>query len=401
MPSRIKMLLKSSIVVGFLLVVSRGLCSDHRPSVDTGVRDTSDYIRGKVVDSVTNESIPFVVITLITEDSAKLTIVSNQKGEFSSRLNKPISKVRISAIGYQNITRYVRPGKDTLFHLVLAGDQLPNVVVTGKAKKKRDAGWIIKKVNRQFDLNYGDFSFDQKFKIHAAAYNYDTIKNKMIEQYDLHFDNDIKSGKLKSWSKDTAVYDAVFFNSIGTPELIEGDIVPNMDIIRKGLTINKKQSESFDFRLQAHYQDKNNGSVYLVSFKPYKKYPGYLGGRTLADLEHGFLKGEILIREDDFAIVSIRYVFEKKVEIFNRSLELSLLNPNWKANQLSRLISSTVVYNYEYSYAKDTSTGKYFVETIKTNCYQTGYQVEHHQNVQLHYQFDFTSLDVQPGLKPF
>ncbi len=166
-------------------------------------------------------------------------------------------------------------------------------------------------------------------------------------------------------------------------------------MLRRGLMINEKQIKNFDLKILAHYQDEKNGSVYLVSFKPHNVYTGFMGGHTIGDLEHGFLKGELLIREDDFAVVALKYTFELKVDLLNRSLEESFHNGAWKADRLSKIMSNLLIFKHEYSYRKDSVTGKYFVETIKLDCNNTGYHVANHRNVQLYFQCDASSSGIE------
>jgi hypothetical protein len=84
-----------------------------------------------------------------------------------------------------------------------------------------------------------------------------------------------------------------------------------------------------------------------------------------------------------------------KVERFNAAIEEFYHAPSWKTHIVSKIISNSRIYNYEYSYRKDTVTGKYFVQSIKAGCQDTGYQIENHQRVKLYYQFDTASLGIE------
>jgi hypothetical protein len=107
------------------------------------------------------------------------------------------------------------------------------------------------------------------------------------------------------------------------------------------------------------------------------------------------VKGEMLIREKDYAVVSLKYIQELQDARLNKAIEDLYHTPTWKANSVSKIIFDTMTFKHEYSYNKDLATGKYFVQTIKADCYQTGYQVENHRKVQLYYTVDAASLGIE------
>lgn len=350
-----------------------------------GLQDTLSSITGKIIDSITNEPIPFATITFYKDGSVRMTIVSNGEGEFSTDVKQLKSKVDLAAIGYQKRTCYLAFDHSNLLRLISVASTLPDVVVSGRAKLKPNAEGIIKKVNKYIEQNYSGFSFDQKFKIYSTTRNYDSIKGEMTDLIDLRFYNDRKLPEVRKWPQHIANFDSVFFNCIGVPRLSAGYIAAIADVLRMGLVFDDKHSRNFDFRLLKHCQDQKYGTIYLVSFKGY----------TFEDQPVGYLKGEILIREDDYAVVSLKYNWEWQVAGLNRSLEQLYHSPTWKANRVGKIVSNSITFKHEYSYAKDTVTGKYRIQTIKADCYQTGYQIENNRKMQLYYQFDATSL----GLK--
>lgn len=368
-----------------------------RSNVKTiGKTFNQDTIHGKIVDSVTNEPIPFATISFYKSDSNFMTFVTDAKGEFSTDEKYLQSKVKISAIGYKAYNCYFTNNHNNLVLLGPANNILPNVIVSSKAHKKPNATKIIKKVNKNIKQNYGDFSFDQRFKIYSTLNNYDTTKSEMIDFVDINFVKNNKSLIAPKWRQDTLKYDAIFFKLIGVPCILTGNIIAYSDIIRKELVISEKRIKNFDFKLQGHFQDKKFGSVFIVSFKPISTYNDFfLQGYTLTQNPLGYLKGEMIIREEDYAVVNLKYIWELKNDRLNAALVSSYHSPNWKADKLGKIIANSVIYNYEYSYAKDSVAGKYFVQTIKVDCHNTGYQIENHQKVQLYYQFEAINLGIK------
>lgn len=362
--------------------------------------DTLVETRGKIFDSVTNEPVPFATISIYKGDSKIITFFSDAKGEFSTDLKYLNTKVKISAIGYEEQSYYFANAENNLVRLAPVNNILPNVTVSSKAPKKPKASInkIIKKVNKHFEQNYGNFSFDQTLKFYSTSHNYDSLKNEMTDLVVINFNKNQKTLTAKKWHQDTLYVETPFQRFIGVPSLVTGDLVPSSDILRKGFAIGETQRESFDYKFLTHYHDKKQGSVYLVSFKPNKTIDdSFLRGRTIGGGLLGWdnWKGEMLIREDDYAVVSLKYIWEANIAHLNKSVESDFHSANWKKRALGNIIANSKIYNYEYSYSKDSLTGKYFVQTIKAVCYETGYQIENHRKVQLYYHFDATSLGIK------
>jgi|GEM_PF-2061514 len=403
---KLLLLIKTAVLICCFVFARTLLCFSasaknfEKLKIETVFQDTLDSIRGKIVDSKTNAPIPFVSITFYNEDTLTLTIVSDENGEFSRRVLYKRSKIKLSAIGYQEHTSYLASDHTILLRLKPVENLLPNVVVSSKGLKQPNAKWIIKKVKKHFEQNYGDISFDQRFKVYSTAHNYDTLKGEFTDQLIISFNKEQNSSKAKNWHRDTAIYNKSFFNIIGTPKLVTGNIIPYSDFLRKGLVIGEKQSNKFEFKLLSHYQDKKYGSVYHVSFKPQNNYNEiFLFGYVASFLPLGYLKGEMLVSEVDYAVVKIKYIWELKTERINASLEKSFHSLYWKADKQSKIVSSSIINMCEYSYNKDIISGKYYIQTIKSDCHDTGYQIENKQKMQLYYQFDVTSLGISNIVK--
>ncbi len=359
---------------------------------ETVLKDTMVSVR--IIDSITNDPIPFAIITLLKDDLGLMSFVSDAKGEFAIDIKNVNLKIQLSAIGYKDRSCYLLINQVNLLRLDPFSNTLPNVTVSSKAKKKPNANWIIKKANKYYQKNYGDSSFDQQFKSYSIVRNYDSTKGGMSDLINLRFYKGQQNLKIRKWQQDTVKYDALFSNFIGPPRLSLGGIIQKVDVLRLGMVLGEKKSTNFDVKLLAHYQDKKYGSVYLVSFKSYNI--GYilpLSGSK--DTSYSFYKGEMLIREEDYAIVNIKYVWEIKVERLNKGLNNAYNSPYWKADKLGKIVSESLIHKNEYSYTKDATNGKYYVETVKANCYQTGFQIENKRKVQLHFQFDIASLGIE------
>lgn len=319
-------------------------------------------------------------------------MVTNEEGLFTSFRKIDQAKVNIRAIGYQAQTFYLKSDIINLIKLKPIKDLLPEIIVSSKAKKTRNANAIINKVAQQFETNYGNFPFTQKIKFDTETYNYDTLKEKSEEVVEIQFNNKIM--KSPNWLKDTLFQDASFSKFIGVPTLVAGDIIPWFDMLRKGFPIQEGKNKGLDFRLIAKYHDEQYGEVYRVSFKPNSHYEDAFLGRTVGGLSRGYLKGEIIIQEKDYAMVRMKFIWEMKVEALNKGTQNLFHTPTWKANRVTKIISDKIIFQNEYVYQKDKINNKYFIELIKADCFNTGYQIENRRPVQLHFRMKANNLGI-------
>lgn len=347
----------------------------------------------KIIDSVTKESIPFATIVFIENDTTKMSIVSNEDGSFSIPNSSSPIKVKISAIGYEEQLFYLFNSNRLLLKPLRS--LLPEIIVKSKAKKTRSANAIIKHVANRFEDNYGNFSFSQNLKVSSEIYNYDTLKEKAEEFVKVHYRNADKSMKSPNWIKDTLYQDKLFTNFIGVPQLCTGDIIPWFDMLRKGLPIDGNNNKGLDFKLISKYKDEKYGLVYIVSFMPNQSFKDSFLGRTVGGLARGYLKGEIRIREFDYSIIRLKYIWEMKVESLNRGTTNLFHTKTWKANRVTKMISDKIIYKYDYMYNKDINTGIYYIDSIKAECFNSGYQIETNRNLLLNIKFNVSNNGIE------
>lgn len=347
----------------------------------------------KIIDSITKESIPFPTIVFIENDTTKMSIVSNEDGSFSIPNSSSPKKVKISAIGYEEQLFYLFNSNRLLLKPLRS--LLPEIIVKSKAKKTRSANAIIKHVANRFEDNYGNFSFSQNLKFSSEIYNYDTLKEKAEEFVKVYYRNADKSMKSPNWIKDTLYQDKLFTNLIGVPQLCTGDIIPWFDMLRKGLPIDGNNNKGLDFKLVSKYQDEKYGLIYIVSFMPNQSFKDSFLGRTVGGLARGYLKGEVRIREFDYSIIRLKFIWEMKVESLNRATTNLFHTKTWKANRVTKMISDKIIYKYDYMYNKDINTGIYYIDSIKAECFNSGYQIETNRNLLLNIKFNVSNNGIE------
>lgn len=403
MLKRINNKLRYSIITSVLLLINsifpqltvKGspLYVNNNPVYNKSYVLQDSIIYFKIIDSITKESIPFATIIFIENDTNKMSIVSNEDGSFSIPNSSFPKKVKISAVGYEEQLFY-------LFHvnrllLKPLKSLLPEIIVRSKAKKSRSANAIIKQVANRFEDNYGNFSFSQNLKFSSVIYNYDTLKEKAEEFVKVYYRNADKSMKYPNWIKDTLYQDKLFTNFIGVPRLCTGDIIPWFDMLRKGLPIDGNNNKGLDFKLISKYKDEKYGLVYIVSFMPNQSFKDSFLGRTVGGLARGYLKGEIRIKESDYSIIRLKYVWEMKVESLNIATTNLFHTKTWHANRVAKMILDKIIYKYDYMYNKDVHTGKYFIDSIHAECFNSGYQIETNRNLLLNIKFNVSNNGIE------
>lgn len=403
MLKRINSKLRYSVITSALLLINavffqlavkgNPIYVNNNPVYNTSYVLQDSIIYYKIIDSISKESIPFATIIFIENDTNKMSIVSNEDGSFSIPNSSFPKKVKISVVGYEEQLFY-------LFHvnrllLKPLKSLLPEIIVRSKAMKSRSANAIIKHVANRFEDNYGNFSFSQNLKFSSVIYNYDTLKEKAEEFVKVYYRNADKSMKSPNWIKDTLYQDKLFTNFIGVSRLCTGDIIPWFDMLRKGLPIDGNNNKGLDFKLISKYKDEKYGLIYIVSFMPNQSFKDSFLGRTVGGLARGYLKGEVRIREFDYSIIRLKFIWEMKVESLNRATTNLFHTKTWNANRVTKLISDKIIYKYDYMYNKDVHTGKYFIDSINAECFNSGYQIETNRNLLLNIKFNVSNNGIE------
>ncbi len=403
MLKRINSKLRYSVITSALLLINavffqlavkgNPIYVNNNPVYNKSYALQDSLIYFKIIDSITKESIPFATIVFIENDINEMSIVSNEDGSFSIPNSSFPKKVKISAVGYEEQLFY-------LFHvnrllLKPLKSLLPEIIIRSKAMKSRSANAIIKHVANRFEDNYGNFSFSQNLKFSSVIYNYDSLKEKAEEFVKVYYRNADKSMKSPNWIKDTLYQDKLFTKFIGVPRLCTGDIIPWFDMLRKGLPIDGNNNKGLDFKLVSKYQDEKYGLIYIVSFMPNQSFKDSFLGRTVGGLARGYLKGEVRIREFDYSIIRLKFIWEMKVESLNRATTNLFHTKTWNANRVTKLISDKIIYKYDYMYNKDVHTGKYFIDSINAECFNSGYQIETNRNLLLNIKFNVSNNGIE------
>lgn len=154
----------------------------------------SNKIIGVVIDSITQETIPYATLYLM---DAKHGIMTNDDGEFEiSTITKP-TKVSVSSIGYKKLTTTIFPADSTDDKLVIkllpTGILLNEVTVKKQkhkySKKNNPAVIFVNKIRNRQDLtdpkrnDYYNYDKYEKITLGLNNFTEEAQNNKLFEQF--------------------------------------------------------------------------------------------------------------------------------------------------------------------------------------------------------------------------
>ena len=153
--------------------------------------------RGTVTDAITNEPLAFATVQF---DGTTIGAVTDMEGGFSTEIKEPVSRLKVTYIGYQTLFVDLQPGQANTglnVRLAEAGNTLQEVVVRKEKyhNKYNPAVELIKKViehkeqNRREGLDY--YSFEQYEKVEFSLNNVDDkLRNGLLlRKMQFLFDN--------------------------------------------------------------------------------------------------------------------------------------------------------------------------------------------------------------------
>lgn len=153
--------------------------------------------RGTVADAGTNEPLAFATVQF---EGTTMGATTDLEGRFSIQVKEPVSRLKVSYVGYQTLSVDLKPGalNDNLtIRLQEASNTLKEVVVRNEKYRNRDnpAVELIRQVidhkeqNRREGLDY--YSFEQYEKVEFALNNVDDkLRNGLLfRKMQFLFDN--------------------------------------------------------------------------------------------------------------------------------------------------------------------------------------------------------------------
>ena len=327
---------------------------------------TTEFIQGKVTDSITKEPISFAFIIL---NQNNIGIVANEEGDFKIDVNSKYlsDTLKISCIGYSTKLIEIKKLNQKEINTIYLSPSLTllDEVKIVALKKKIGSRALIKRAIKNIANNYATdpFSYVSYYREYQKKdNNYLNLNEAIIHTVDkgFYFDSESNEFRLLDYKKDT-IFDRrninLLYDTIGIPNyLVPNKFIPNAYVPNQGGNelfilmahdpIRRYKSKSFSFidRFSKDFLSNHNFSevepVYNDNLLLLKiefqakdmtpKGPGIGFGKMIIMPEDDTevvpvtAIGEIYIQPDDFSIHKINYTAlekESNKELYNIKLE--------------------------------------------------------------------------------
>ena len=294
-------------------------------------------IKGSVIDASTKEKLAFV--NIIINDEGTFGSTSDIDGNFSIATNKNISSLAFSFVGYEkriieiksndNIIVELQPKTYNLSEVIIDGDNDPANRIIDSVLKYRDTN------NPQNLESYYYKIYDNMiFTIDTNATDDNRIIKEMgsndllametvSEQY---FQKPNKSKKNILANKFSGSKNPIFIylieniQSIGFYE----DLV-SIDSKKYVNPISKGSKNKYIFVLESAFKNKENDSIFTISFTPYR------------NTNFNSLKGTMTVNSDNWAVQNIKVKPAKDNGMFNIEIQqlYEKVDGHWFPKQLN------------------------------------------------------------------
>ena len=233
---------------------------------------------------------------------------------------------------------------------------------------------IISKVKKNLDSNYNNENYSMHGHVKQVSSNNDVVI--------LDVDNDINVRRLKNQKnlgieineKKINVVDTFFINSIGLVFMSINQLI-TIDFLKKKMMFKNSEYKKYSYKLTDIKHDSLLGELYVIHFSPYKNNYRYSFDYFTAEMS-----GDLLVRKEDYAIISVSYEVNRNVKLLRKyAMKYSKGNSNF----LWKTLPSEERIVFFCSYSKDTSIGKYFLSRANYTFYENGKLLDNNQPIQL------------------
>ncbi len=324
------------------------------PPIDAIAQDKTlsaslDIAAGRVIDAESKEPLSFATVHLRNNSAGT---VCNNKGEF--KLTQPLypgDSLVITAIGYKSaIIRAVSPQVGVIA-LLRQSQTLDSATVTAK---RPDALSIIKGAVAHYDLNYGQSAYSQYAYINSRNLNNSLVFTDADYTADVYYIDMATVPKASFREKNINRFDSALVEKIGIFNNLPYNVT-NFDIIRNGLFLTGSRYRGYTYTLIKSYNDSLFGPIYILHFEANKK-----GAKFTGDFFAGSMAGELVIRKQDYAVISLNYQLVRKIDKIRK----------WAAKYYSQKSDKAAFWNkvpenekvtFFCRYSKNEESGKYFL----------------------------------------
>lgn len=337
------------------------------------------HYAGRILDAQSHQPIAYSTIRFITNGNV---IMADAKGNFNSDQVFDSSQIIISAIGYQPKLIQVHSEKDLNIHMQPLQNDLVDVIVKSKSIHTMS---IVDSIKQHLKLNYGNAPFLQPAYEKRQITNYDSTI----------FDQDLilEVNRFKGLGNATITYTHQKVNkfndqimtSIGMPYNFGPDWTKDLDFIRSGFIFSSNLTRGYVFNLKRTYFDNSKGFIYVLGFKAKRLSGKYTNGTFVASMA-----GEIKVRKQDYAVLSIQYVTSRNISKLQKWTEKYYNNNNEHGIWNRMPEKEAGIVNIQYK--MDSSLHKYIVHHSSSQWFEQGYFMKDHHHFKLDFKFTFQDL---------
>ena len=393
----------SSLFDGFIYLKTfspvTALYFDHRQAdpndTAAGVNATASVrLSGEVIDDSTKLPVSYASVQA---RQVSLGAICNNKGEFNVLISGTgVDTLWVTAIGYASKAVAIQPDERPRIGLAKQSQTLDAVAVVAR---KTNPLQIVRNAAANFDRNYGKGPYYQYGYISSRASN-DSVtffdEDFMADVYQLEMETVPKADFLQ---RNVNLLDHNMLKTVGVFNNMPYDVI-QLDLVRNGMFLPASAYKGYTFRLERTYADNLLGTVYLLSFDANKKDYRHTGDYFTASME-----GHLLIRKQDYAIVSAEYHLVRRVDKLQKWSDRLYRSAEGSGKFWNKRPSGTAVEGY-CSYSKDSITGKYVVRYANRVFLESGTLKPDNRSFSLVSDLTFLSLgpavDVpDPGRLPF
>ena len=256
---------------------------------------------GKLIDSKTDEPVPYASIILKDKEIYRL---SDENGNYTLELPTEIDShtlVSISCLGYESVHIPIKELKET-FELSPSYEKLNEVILTGysttpkkvlkKAIKRIDENYLLKPFNYE---RYGHFVLNRNDKV---VQDIELITKEYVEGYRHKHPANQKVEQVK-WNK--ALSDGNYEYSVRLTGFRE-------DALQFSKILHKRKYKKFELEFvisdEPHHQN-----LYIIKYKNTRDRFGYTNRWYPTTYS-----GEVYINKEDFAIVKVVQNWESTIQ---------------------------------------------------------------------------------------
>ena len=324
--------------------------------------NNAHVFKGKVVDSKTNKAIPNTFVKAL---SLNAQVISDEDGIFIFNLaNHYIDTVLVSSIGYKSDIYILKNNDSNIIKLTSLEYNLANVVVRGNKINPLD---IITIVNHNIALNYHKSTYISSGYMARIFKDYNIIYNDVEAIVDIYYN--VTRGKYMEVNFKEKIInnaDSIIHHNMGINFMYFGQINA-MDFINNNKIFDGNNYKRYKYKIINAYEDSSLGKLFLIQFIPKR-----LNYNLAFDYYADNMRGELLIRKEDFAVISAYYEVDRTVKRLRRH---ALKNHSRTDSSEIVLPNKNTITLYCY-YDKDTVHNKYFLKMANYNYYKEGRTID-------------------------